>query len=243
MSVVNTNVPSGFGSNTSSLRQLLNEVATRSGAIPAIATRGCTVRSATYATTASRATDVIQSIAATYPQATPYTDSSAGVNSPGTGSTLTINAKSGTTGLVPMPVYGVYIRVNASNQVTLGGMTFTVTWSNFAGESMNNTFTVDPAFSDPGGVKQVEAWVFPAVQVLGRFVYAPAALRPILETATPVTVQAAQNVVVADTAAGRVPQNATVFATLLVRGQREVDDTFTSWSNASGRLARIARSI
>jgi len=239
MATILNSAPSGSGSDFSTLRQVLNSVTSRNGTLPSVVTRGCTLRTATYSTTGTRPFDVVQAIGAGYPFTTPWdggTKNSVVASSAAV--TQTITAKASTT-FPAIPVYGAYIRINASNQATIGGITLSVAWKNAQGEAMDNSITVDPAFADNGGVKSVELWVFPAAPVLGRYVYVPAAVTLGLAT-TPA--YAAQNVVVS-VAAAILPDTATVFSTLLTRGQREVDDVFSSYSATQQRLAQIGRSF
>jgi hypothetical protein len=239
MATILNSAPSGSGNDFSTLRQVLNSVTSRNGTLPSVVTRGCTLRTATYSTTGTRPFDVVQAIGSGYPFTTPWDGGTKNSVVASAGAvTQTITAKASTT-FPAIPVYGAYIRINASNQVTMGGITLSVAWKNAQGESMDNSITVDPAFTDNGGVKSVELWVFPAAPVLGRYVYVPAAVTLGLAT-TPA--YAAQTVVVS-VAASILPDTSTVFTTLLTRGQREVDDVFSSYSATQQRLAQIGRSF
>jgi len=240
MSTTLNPAPSDKGSDFSTLRQVLNSVSAKNGTLPSVVTRGCTLRTATYSTTGTRPFDVVQAIGSGYPFTTPWDGGTKNsVVASAAAVTQTITAKASTT-FPAIPVYGAYVRINGSNQVTLGGITLSVAWKNLQGETMDNSITVDPAFADNGGVKSIELWVFPAAPILGRYVYVPAAVT--LGFAPTGATYAAQNVVVT-VGAGILPDTSTVFSTLLTRGQREVDDVFSSYSATQQRLAQIGRSF
>lgn len=259
---IETGAPADAGNRASTLRSLINSVAARGLTMPSIAARGATVRSATYATTGTRAFDVVQAIAGAYSTSTPYVDGTA--SSTGAGSSATsqvITSKTGTNGVFPIPVFGAYIRIVASNQISLSGFQLNLSWQTPNFENMQNQIVIDPAFAQPAGNAQIELWAFPALNILGRYVYTPAALRLALATTTAVSINGAQTVVVKDGngafssadantssafgagTASFVTSGATIFTTLLTRGQREVDDVFSSYAATAQRSHSIMRSM
>lgn len=238
--------PTNAGSDVSTLRQLINTVAAKGTTLPSVAARNATIRSADYATTGTRPFDVVTSIVGSYSTSSPYTGASASVAGTGGAVTSTLTAKSGSSGIAPCPVYGLYIRIVSSNQTALGSVGFAVNWQTADGQTMNNNILLDPAQPLQNGNVQAEAWVFPAYQILGRYVYTPANLGLIVQTATTVlTVRAAQEVSVVQgfNSSNYLPTNATMFITALTRGQREVDDVFSSFSATTQKSSALLRSM
>lgn len=233
------NAPQNTGNYASTLRTLLNQVSAKNAMLPAVAARGATVRQATYATTGTRAFDVVQAIASGYPLATPYSTGTGAITATGSAQTVTITSKAGANGINPIPVYGLYIRVVASNQISLGGFTLTIGWETPNLESMNNVITIDPAIpTGTNGSQQVELWVFPASSVLGKYVYTPASLRLVVTS-----VVAVQTCTVAETAGGLFPTGTNMFVTALTRGQREIDDVFSSYVATTRRAHATIRGV
>jgi len=236
--------PTDGGSATSTIRKLINTVSAKGTTMPSVAARNATIRAADYATTGTRPYDVVAAIAASYPVASPYTGASASVTGTGAAITTTLSAKSATSGISNQPVYGLYIRIVASNQISLGSIGFAVNWVTSDGQAMNNNILLDPAQPLANGNVQAEAWVFPAYQILGRYVYTPANLaNQVVAGATEVKAAQQVSVVQGYGSSNYLPTNATMFITALTRGQREIDDVFSSYAATAQRTSTLLRSI
>jgi hypothetical protein len=213
--------------------------------LPAVAARGATIRAADYATTGTRPYDVVAAIASSYPMASPHIGATGSVVGTNTNAdVITLSAKSGSSGIYTQPVYGLYCRIIASNQTAVNAIGLAIAWQTADGQSMANNILIDPAVAGASGNTNAEVWIFPAYQVLGRYVYTPASLNNAVSAgATPVRAAVQVSVTGGYASSNYIPSGVQVQATALTRGQREIDDIFSSFAATAQSTAQLVRSM